>query len=298
MSQKITKGKLQGLITILVLTVTTIFCFIPIFFIGFLKLVPNRRWQGQCTSWVDAVATAWCSFNNSYIDKTQQINWDLSGLENLNRKKWYLVVANHQSWLDVVVLLRLFNHKIPTLKFFIKDQLKWVPFLGFAWWAMGCPFMKRYSKDYLAKKPHKKGKDLEATSKAIALFQQRPASVMNFVEGTRYSPHKSKQQKSPYQYLLKPKAGGLCFVISAMGKQFTSMLDVTIIYPDKQHTLWDFLCNRMKTIKVVVRELPIPQQFANPSLLNDDNSQTEFRTWLNANWLEKDKLIANSLNPS
>ena len=111
---------------------------------------------------------------------------------------------------------------------------------------MGCPFMKRYSKDYLAKNPHKKGKDLQATHKAIELFKHTPASIMNFVEGTRYSQQKNKQQDSPYQHLLKPKAGGISFVISAMGQQFNSLLDVTIIYSGKQHSLWDFLCRQMR----------------------------------------------------
>jgi 1-acyl-sn-glycerol-3-phosphate acyltransferase len=182
-----TGGQIYGLFTIIILILTTSLCFIPILFIGIFKLFPYQRWQALCAQAVDKVATAWCGFNNAYIDRIQQINWDISGLDNLSRDNWYLAIANHQSWLDIVVLQRVFNRKIPTLKFFIKDQLKWVPLLGFSWWAMGCPFMKRYSKDYLAKYPHKKGKDLQATRKAMQLFQYTPATVMNFVEGTRYT---------------------------------------------------------------------------------------------------------------
>ncbi|CDZ78111.1 putative acyltransferase YihG [Legionella massiliensis] len=290
------RGQIHGLLAIIALTLTTTLCFIPILFIGILKLLPNIRWQARCTQWVDVIASAWTSANNVYIDRTQQIKWEISGLESLSRKNWYLIIANHQSWLDIVILQRLFNRKIPTLKFFIKDQLKWVPLLGFSWWAMGCPFMKRYSKDYLAKNPHKKGKDLQATRKAIRLFQHTPAAVINFVEGTRYSPQKNRHQKSPYQHLLKPKAGGISFVISAMGEQFTSLLDVTIIYSNKHHSLWDFLCKRVEKIQVHIRQLPIPNQFTNSALIDDEQTQSEFRDWLNSNWLEKDKLIASTIS--
>ncbi|CEK11088.1 acyltransferase [Legionella hackeliae] len=286
-------GQIYGIAAILLLVLTTLLGFIPILLIGILKLFPNRRWKLFCTRWVDAIATLWSGVNNTYISRTQKITWEVEGLENLHRKNSYLIIANHQSWLDIVVLQRLFNRKIPVLKFFIKDQLKWVPLLGFAWWAMGCPFMKRYSKEYLEKKPHKKGKDLQATRKAIELFKHTPATVMSFVEGTRFSSQKSKQQKSPYQFLLKPKAGGIGFVISAMGQQFTSLLDVTIIYSNNKHSLWDFLCRRINAIKVHIRQLPIPQQFINSTLLENNQIQEEFRTWLNNSWHEKDNLIAH-----
>ncbi|MDI9818324.1 MULTISPECIES: acyltransferase [unclassified Legionella] len=286
-------GQLHGIIAITVLSFSTILGFIPILCIGMLKLFPNLRWKAFCTRQVDVIATLWSDLNNAYISRTQQIKWDVSGLENLNRKHWYLIIANHQSWLDIVVLQRLFNRKVPVLKFFIKDQLKWVPLLGFAWWAMGCPFMKRYSKEYLAKKPYKKGKDLIATRKAVKLFKHTPASVMSFVEGTRFSVQKNKQQNSPYQHLLKPKAGGISFVISAMGQQFNSLLDVTIIYSNNKHSLWDFLCRRIDAIKVHIRQLPIPKQFTNSSLMEDEAMQAEFRDWLNDNWHKKDNLIAS-----
>ncbi|MBA2656122.1 MAG: acyltransferase [Tatlockia sp.] len=286
-------GQVYGVFAVFVLILTTILCFIPILFMGLLKLFPYRPWQNFCTKGVDAIVSFWSAINSAYIDRISQTSWDVSGLDNLNPKNWYLIVANHQSWLDIVVLQYVFNRKIPVLKFFIKDQLKWVPFLGFAWWAMGCPFMKRYSKEYLTKNPHKKGKDLQATHKAVQSFQHNPTSIMSFVEGTRYHPEKSIKQQSPYKHLLKPKSGGISFVISAMGKQISSLLDITIIYSDSQHSLWNFLCKRMKHIQVHIRSIPIPLQFADPALINDEKVQTEFRDWLNKYWHEKDRLIAS-----
>ncbi|HFD2310667.1 TPA: acyltransferase, partial [Legionella pneumophila] len=239
------------------------------------------------------IATFWCGINNLYVAKAQKIHWEISGLNNLTPKDWYLVVANHQSWLDIVILQRLFNRKIPVLKFFIKDQLKWIPLLGFSWWAMGCPFMKRYSKEYLAKNPHKQGKDIISTRKAIETFKRTPASIMNFVEGTRFTKVKKEQQQSPYNYLLKPKAGGISFIINSMGQQIKSLIDVTIVYAEKNHSLWDFLCKRVKKIKVIIRQLPIPAQFTSANLINDFQAQNAFKEWLNEQWAIKDNLIAS-----
>lgn len=289
-SKKFT-GKLYATGALLVLLFTTALGSIPILFLGLAKLLPNPRLKIFCTNMVDKIATIWTDINNVYLDKSNPAQLEITGAQNFNPDDWYLVVANHQSWLDIVILQRLFNRKIPVLKFFIKDQLKWVPFLGFSWWAMGCPFMKRYSPAYLAKNPHKKGKDLQATQKALTVFKQTPASLMSFVEGTRYTSQKKLAQNSPYQHLLKPKAGGISFVISAMNKQINQLLDVTITYSEQENSLWDFLCHRIHSIQVNIRQIPIPKQFLTTSLIDNDKIQSEFREWLNEKWLEKDRLI-------
>lgn len=287
------QGQIHAILATLFLICSTFLCFIPILFIGLFKLLPHKAWQTRCTQCVDSIATFWCGVNNYYLNNIQKVNLEVSGLNQLNPKDWYLVIANHQSWLDIVILQRLFNKKIPVLKFFVKDQLKWIPLLGFSWWAMGCPFMKRYSKEYLAKKPHKQGKDLIATYKAIEIFKRSPASIMNFVEGTRFTPLKKEQQQSPYNHLLKPKAGGISFIISSMGEQITSLLDVTIVYSCKNHSLWDFLRKRIKSIKIDVRQIPIPKKFTSLQQMNDQSIQNEFKDWLNQHWAEKDNLIAS-----
>lgn len=289
--QQKTGGQLHGILAVTALVLYTILLFIPVLFIGLVKLIPNKRWQVWCTRMVDKVVIFWSDSNRAYINYTQTIHWDIEGMETLNPKDWYLLVANHQSWLDIVVLQYLFNRKIPMIKFFIKDQLKWVPILGFCWWAMGCPFMKRYSKEYLLKYPEKKGKDLQATRKAVEIFKHSPAAIMNFIEGTRFTDLKKEIQQSPYQHLLKPKAGGIGFVISTMGKQINKLLDVTIVYPDKQHSLWDFLCQRMTAIKIRIRLIPIPVEFTQPQLIENEKIQQDFRLWLNEQWEEKDQLI-------
>lgn len=282
---------LKAIPALLILFVSTSIFFIPILLLGLAKLIPHLQWRIYCTQLIDQVVVAWSLVNIAYIKLVHKIKWDISQPQNFDKNNWYLIVSNHQSWLDIVVLLHVFTNKIPNMKFFIKDQLKWVPLLGFAWWAMGCPFMKRYSKDYLARNPHKKIKDLKATTKAMHFFSHHPTSIINFVEGTRFTREKKALQQSPYQHLLKPKAGGVSFVLDIMDKKITSIIDVSIVYPDPHFSLWNFLCHRMNEVKVSVREIPLPSFLTQNLSLDEEQKQLYLRNWLNEEWLKKDKII-------
>lgn len=288
------KGEIfYGVLSILFLICTSFLSFLPILLIGIIKLLPINAVKIACTKSVDKIATVWIELNNTILDKLHPLNWHIAGSASLHPDHWYLVVANHQSWLDIVILQRLFNRKIPVLKFFIKDQLKWVPFLGFAWWAMGCPFMKRYSKSYLEKYPHKKGQDIKITLKAMQLFKLLPTTLMNFVEGTRYDVLKKAAKKSPYQHLLQPKAGGISFALGTLGEKVHSLLDVTILYPQGGLSFWDFLCGRLNQVKIYIQQIEIPKQFTTMAITENDALQSEFRRWLNTQWALKDHLLTN-----
>lgn len=286
-------GSLYGILSLIILLTTTTLGFLPIFLMGLLKFFPNQSWKIYCTKKIDTIVTLWCAINNAYIKLSNPTHFQITGLNQFHLDQWHLVVANHQSWLDIVILQNLFNQKIPVLKFFIKDQLKWVPLLGFSWWAMGCPFMKRYSQAYLLKNPHKKGKDLKATKKSLQLLKKTPSTLMSFIEGTRFTDGKKLTQNSPYQHLLKPKAGGIGFVISTLHEQISHLIDVTITYPDQHQSLWGFLCHRLDLIKIHIRKLPIPEKFLTTTLIKNNMTQFEFREWINQQWYEKDKLIAS-----
>lgn len=285
-------GIIYGVIAIISLIIITTLCFIPILIIGLFKLIPIESWRVTCTKGIDYMAVIWCGITTAYVRRFCPVEWKISGITQFNPQQWYLVIANHQSWLDIVILQNFFHKKIPVLKFFIKAQLKWVPLFGFAWWAMGCPFMKRHSKEYLEKNPHKKVEDIKATQKALKLFKSYPSTIISFIEGTRYTPEKHLHQQSPYLNLLKPKAGGIGQVISAMGQQLQPLVDVTIVYPNRNTTLWDFLCRRVHTVCLNVRQLAVPEIFtASEDALQDSYTQDNFRAWINDQWASKDTLI-------
>jgi 1-acyl-sn-glycerol-3-phosphate acyltransferase len=245
---------------------------------------------------LNAIAENWIWVNNLNQKLVGNTRWDIQGMEALERYDWYLVLANHQSWVDILVLQRIFHRKIPFLKFFIKKELLWFPILGQAWWAMDFPFVKRYTQSDLKKKPHLKGKDLEITRKACKKFKKIPVSIMNFVEGTRFTNEKHRKQQSPYSHLLKPKAGGIAFVLGSMGKQIHRVLDVTIVYPDGVSSFWALLCGKIREVKVKVRSLPV-----SPRLLgdyaNDGNHRAGLQHWLNNIWAEKNRYIEEMRAP-
>jgi 1-acyl-sn-glycerol-3-phosphate acyltransferase len=252
--------------------------------------VPLRSWMRRCSRMLNAIAENWIWVNNQNQTLISKTRWDIQGIEALDRSEWYLVLANHQSWVDVLVLQRIFHQKIPFLKFFIKKELLWLPILGQAWWAMDFPFVKRYTKNFLQKKPHLIGKDLEITRKACQKFKTMPISIMNFVEGTRFTYEKHRRQQSPYAHLLKPKAGGIAFVLDSMGKQIHRVLDVTIVYPEGVSSFWALLCGKIRQIKVRVRSLPVsPELFGDYA--NDGQFRLAMQQWLNNLWEEKNRYI-------
>jgi 1-acyl-sn-glycerol-3-phosphate acyltransferase len=284
-------GPVRGALSLLLYTFNTVFWTSLLFLIVLVRaIIPIKTWQRMCSRMANAVAENWISFNNLNQKITGSISLDVQGTESLKRSEWYLVLANHQSWVDILVLQRIFNRKIPFLKFFIKKELFWFPILGQAWWALDFPFIKRYSHSFLAKHPHLKGTDMEITRKACRKFKTIPISIMNFVEGTRFSRSKRDNQQSPYTHLLKPKAGGASFVLSAMEGRIHRILDVTIDYSEGPRTFWAFVCGRIKRATVRVRSLPVTEDLVG-DYAEDRAFRVHFQHWLNELWHEKDRLI-------
>jgi 1-acyl-sn-glycerol-3-phosphate acyltransferase len=284
-------GVVRGSLSLILYILNTVFWCIPLFVLVAAKAaVPLESWMRRCSQLLNAIAENWIWINNLNQKLVGNTRWDVRGMETLERSDWYLVLANHQSWVDILVLQRIFHRKIPFLKFFIKKELFWFPILGQAWWAMDFPFVKRYSKSYLQKKPHLKGKDIEITRKACAKFKKIPVSIMNFVEGTRFTNEKHRRQQSPYAHLLKPKAGGIAFVLGALGEQIHQVLDVTIVYPDGVTNFWALLCGKIRKIKVRVRSLPVSSELLG-DYVNDGHFRLGMQRWLNNLWEEKDRHI-------
>jgi 1-acyl-sn-glycerol-3-phosphate acyltransferase len=273
----------------------TLFWVVPIIILSFMKLLPLKPWQRLVSYPLDACATNWISLNKLNQKLCSRTQFNVRGLDKLTSNDWYLVISNHQSWVDILVLQSVFNRKIPFLKFFLKKELIWVPFLGIAWWALDFPFMRRYSKAYLEKHPHLKGKDLETTRKACKKFESKPVSIMNFVEGTRFTQRKHDRQQSPFPNLLRPKAGGIAFVLSAMGERLSKLVDVTIFYPDGVPTYWDFVCGKVKSVHVNVNVYSIPKLFENgifgPDYFDNAEQKARFHDWLNTMWTDKNQQL-------
>jgi 1-acyl-sn-glycerol-3-phosphate acyltransferase len=253
-------------------------------------IVPIRAMRLACSRVLVGIAESWIGVNNMLFDVFTHTRWTIEGLDGLRRDGNYLVLCNHQSWVDIPVLQKIFNRRIPFLRFFLKSQLIWVPLLGPAWWALDFPFMKRYSRETLAKHPELQGKDREATRRACEKFRHMPVSVMNFAEGTRFTPEKHAAQSSPYRHLLRPKAGGLAFVLDAMGDALHAIVDVTIVYPNGSGTMMDLIAGRIRDIRLHIRELPIDGSMRG-DYEGDAAFRERFQVWVNTLWSDKDAQI-------
>jgi 1-acyl-sn-glycerol-3-phosphate acyltransferase len=283
---------LRGLIATSLLVLNTLFWVPVLLLFALLKLlVPGRSMR----LWVDPlllrIAEAWIAGNSAWMRLTQRTAWDVQGLDDLNPRSWYLVTANHQSWVDILVLQHLLSRRIPLLKFFLKQQLIWVPVMGLAWWALDFPFMRRHSEAYLQKHPEMRGRDQATTRRACEKFALVPTSVMNFLEGTRFTTGKHARQQSPYRHLLKPKTGGMAVALHAMGDKFQAVLDVTIVYPDGVPSFGQFLSGRVPRVVVRVNALPVPAHLVGADYGGDAAVRQAFQQWVHQLWLTKDARI-------
>lgn len=214
--------------------------------------------------------------------------YQVEGLEDFASDEWYLLICNHTSWTDILVLQRIFLNKIPSLRFFMKQELLWqLPVAAQACKILGFPFVKRYSREFLEKNPQYKGKDIEATRKALQEFNDFPITIINFSEGHRFTRARHSKQNSPYQLLLKPRAGGAAFALAAMENHVKHIINVTILYPQQDLSFWDYLSARVDKVTIKIEKLSVTD-----SMRGDYESDREYRTylqnWINHLWHEKD----------
>ena len=277
----------------LLIAASTVLHVVPLLLIAVLKVVlPLPRLRTACNPLLTGLAASWIGFNNWLWDTFTRTRLTMLGDANLRIDGHYLVLANHQSWVDILVLQKVFNRRIPLLRFFLKRQLFWVPLLGLAWWALDFPFMGRYTPRQVAKNPALAGRDIEATRRACDKFRAIPVAIMNFVEGTRFTDDKHAKQGSPYRHLLKPKSGGVAFVLDAMGEGLHAILDVSIAYPAGRPSLVDLLADRVPEVRVQVRQRPIPTELVGGDYQGDREFRVRFQQWMNGLWREKDEDLA------
>lgn len=253
----------------------------------FKMLLPVKPLQSVLERCIIALAEGWIAGNSRMMQHCTSVNIDYAEDAALDRNGHYLVLANHQTWVDILVLQKVFNRRIPFMRFFLKKELIWVPMLGLAWWALDFPFMQRHTKSQLQKRPELAGQDIAATRKACEKFLGKPVSIMIFPEGTRFTPAKHAQQQSPFQNLLKPKSGGMAYALDAMGRGLHAILDVTLCYPNGKPSLADLIADRIGQVWVDVRLRAIPEALRQGNYELDRAFRVEFQAWMNAIWLEK-----------
>ena len=288
-------GRWRGAVAFAFIAVNTVVWCLPVYLLAALRLLLAGRLRTACGSvmfravdgWVACVR--WMAWTLRMV-RVETLIDNPPEHPQLGTDAWYLVVCNHQSWADILVLTFALNGRIPQFKFFTKRQLVWVPFIGIALWLLGFPMVRRYSRERLRAHPSLRERDRETTRKACEGFRERPTSVLSFLEGTRFTPAKRLALGSPYQTLLKPRVGGFATVLEQLGEQIAAVVDVTIVYPGGAYSgnapgFWDFLCGRCPSVELCARALP-------PPVPGDDIEE-----WVAEVWRQKDAQLQAARRP-
>ena len=207
-----------------------------------------------------------------------------------DKNQWYMALSNHQSWADIFILLVAAHKRIPLLKFFMKKELAWIPFVFLANKTLNMPFVNRHTKKQLEKNPNLRFKDYENTLLACKRFQRSPSTIFSYAEGTRNNSTKHKDQNSPYKNLLIPRVGGIATALSAM-PNIDVLVDYSVVYKTNKRGAWAFLKGDMRDVKVSVKKYNIPENLKNKNYSTDEEYRKNFKIWIEEIWEEKDKEI-------
>lgn len=173
---------------------TILLYFVMLFFTVVLYPFDKKRKvaHAQCFWWADAVTSL-----NPY--------WDIkvSGLENIDRNKTYVIVANHQSLADIVIL---YKTKMQ-FKWVAKESLFSVPFVG---WSLSlAKHIKLTRGDFSS---------IKTIYRQAATWLRGGMSVLFFPEGTRSLTNKiGNFQNGAFKLAIKERVPVLPIAISGTG---------------------------------------------------------------------------------
>jgi len=294
------RGSARGVIALTAVSAVTVLVFVPFLPLALIKLAaPTAALKRRMTPALIAVARVWANMLSALFRTVSGVSIDCRGQAPQDTRGHYVLIANHRAWTDILVLLHCVDGRLPFPRFFIKHEMLRFPIVGFACWAMDFPFMRRYRKRDLARRPELKRRDLETTRNACAKYRHQPVTVVNFAEGTRFTPAKQANTRSPYRYLLRPKAAGSGFMMQQMADVLSGVLDVTIVYADcMQPTLWDYACGRVRRVVVSMDPLPVPKELLQGRYEDESAVRQGFQHWMNQIWRRKDDAIAALLDDS
>ncbi len=291
-------GKAVSLITAVgVLTMSSIRASVPVWVMGINKVITGSQVADDS---VIKTTNRWIGSNNAMIDNMLlDKDWRISLPDDVHSEGKYLLISNHQSWVDTSIVQYISANRLPLTRFFTKFELIFIPVVGQAFYFLDFPMMRRHSKEAIAKNPALKGKDIEEAKRACALLKNKPFTLLNYLEGTRFTSLKHDKQHSPYTHLLKPRAGGLALAINALGANIDGILDMTIVYPDGIPTYSDLWKGNIKRLGVDVRYITMPEDlFASVEEGNfeyDEAIKAQLFTWLDDAWQKKDQLMTDML---
>lgn len=281
----------RGIVSLALVSLNTVLACIPLFGMALVRAPCTGAARRALNRHMDRIIDLWVG-NNTLIFRAlnlTHIHVQWQGSEHLARDRWYLVVSNHQTWADIMVLQNSLLNRIPPLKFFTKRQLLWIPLVGVAMWLLGFPYVRRATREAIERDPTLLERDRRSTLDACEKFRDHPTSVLNFLEGSRFTRAKHAAAGSRFQHLLNPKLGGASYVVDALKDRLAGLVDVTISYPAGVPTFWDLLKGRCREVRVLVQCHELPGEVR--SAADSEAVRAALKPWIEGLWQEKDKRL-------
>ena len=219
------------------------------------------------------------------------IRFEVDPLDDLQADKNYLIVSNHRSWADILIYQSILIDHSPIIKFIVKKELLYLPLVGLICWAYEYPLVNRNSVKDGSTRNNNLKTDQKILKDKLLDIGQNPAAIINFAEGSRYTLERRDRHNSPHTNLLKPRAGGLFFILKTFGHQFDYLLDFTILYDRTEPIFFKFLDGKCRKVKVRVNKFPMSDLLQSLSDSSNTLSFEKVDEWLKTLWSGKDKII-------
>lgn len=276
-----------------IITANSLLFGVPLWGMGLLKTLTGST---IAENTLLKITNHWIHTNNWLIDQVlPTIDIRVSLPDDVTTQGKYILISNHQSWVDTALTQYVSENRLPLTRFFTKYELIYIPVVGQAFYFLDFPMMKRYSKEQIAKNPALKNRDFIEAKRACEALMNKPFTLLNYVEGTRFSPKKHELQHSPYHNLLKPKAGGIALALGALGDKIDGVLDMTIVYPDGIPTYSDLWKGNIRRIGVSVRHIRVPtdlqMRLSAGRYQDDEQTRQDMYDWLDKLWQEKQAIM-------
>ena len=272
---------LRASAVILLLTLNLVVCSTLAFCTYLIHYMTNKLLDRYCSYLLDALV-----FIHAYIIRL--VLHYVCGVmiihntdEAIDPMGQYTIMANHQSHMDILMLIAFGVGKLPPLKFFLKRSLMYVPFMGWFCYLMGYPFVDRFSKGQLRQASQRTQQQQTLLRDCRALFTQ-PVGLVVFVEGTRFSVKKANKYR--YTHVLPPQSKGLALALSSQASP--RLLNITMAYDKPNISVWQVLSGQVRRVVVTMVE----EDVRVPNLSNQEEMKG-LHVWLVDKWLQKDAYL-------
>jgi 1-acyl-sn-glycerol-3-phosphate acyltransferase len=282
-----------GLIAaIIIISATALLPVLVISFFALKFIIPTRALrQKYVENFIYKMPYLWCMLTKKTILLSTFGYWDFPDTSALSKGKHYLIIANHQSWFDIIVIAISTYKKVPPYRFFMKRELLWqLPIAGLMCKILGFPFLKRHTRAEIKQDPSLRENDITTTRKACASFKDYPTTFVNFSEGTRFTQAKHNAGKSRFKYLLNPRPRGCSIILSELKNQIAGIIDLTICYSDKKPCILKLFFGKTKHIRCNLALLPLTADLAG-NFSQDEKYRTHFQGWMEKRWQIKDAIL-------